>query len=940
MVDSRAPSEDVLVSDASTTVIGDDRPAAWRELELPRGSQVGRYVVLSRLGAGAMGLVVAAYDPELDRKVALKLLHPREDRRAHLGHRRLLAEAQALARLSDPNVVTVHDVGLHEGRVFVAMEFVAGQTLKAWLAAAPRPWPEVLDVMTRAGRGLVAAHARDLVHRDFKPENVMLGDDGRVRVMDFGLAREADTSSHDLDDDLVDVTGSRQRALGQALTQLGALVGTPAYMAPEQLAGGRGGPAADQFSFCTSLWEALYGQRPFVDETLAGLQARILMGQLDKPPAGVSVPRWLRRVVEQGLAVEPAQRWPSMQALVSALEHGRVRARRRRVLAILGLVALTGSGVVGGQRWDEHRRIRACEAEGASIEEVWNDDVAARVHEALTSSGLARAEVTARNVRPWIDAHARTWNEARTEACLATEVRATWDPPTAERARWCLEERRMELEALVTALASKDVRVVDLAVVAAVKLNSNEPCLDAQRLARRSTPPTEEREAVRAIQAELARIDVQIQMGAYEEAITAVRAASASASALGWPPLVAAAQLLEGRALQRAGSFAESEAVLERAYFEAVRAEALEVAVVAAARLTFVVGYDLARLDDGLRWAQHHEALMHWVSDPSGIYELQRLSALSAVYFAAGDFEQVLTLQQRIIPEQERLVGPNHLDLATSFNNLGNAYYRLGKHEDAQPNYERALAIDEATLGAEHPWVADKLGNLGLILQARGKHREALALDERALAIQEATLRPDHPAVATTLNNLAVVHQSLGDYDQAIALQVRALAIWEAALGPQHPDVALCIHNLGVSHGLAGRLDQARALYERALATFEMTVGPDHPDVAMPLRGLATIAIDQGRVDEAVPLAERALRLREGAGLGPDLLAPIRFVLAQALWEQGLDRTRALALARRALVEHRERGEAGAKDAAEAAAWLTEHSPSEATPRAQAPSGP
>src|SRR5690349_17448959 len=218
------PAEAVPTADIRSTRI--KRPKPPQDLREP-GDTVGRFVVLQRLGEGGMGVVYTAYDPELDRKVAIKLLKSAEE-----GHARLLREAQAMARLQHPNVIAVHDVGTLPGnRVFVAMELVAGATLRGWLKAAPRAWREVIAIMRQAGVGLAAAHDAGLVHRDFKPDNVLVGDDGRVRVMDFGLARlgaadpELSSGSHD--------TGP----LSTPLTMAGTVVGTPAYMAPELFKG-------------------------------------------------------------------------------------------------------------------------------------------------------------------------------------------------------------------------------------------------------------------------------------------------------------------------------------------------------------------------------------------------------------------------------------------------------------------------------------------------------------------------------------------------------------------------------------------------------------------------------------------------------------------------------------------------------------------------------
>ncbi|HEX8951700.1 MAG TPA: serine/threonine-protein kinase, partial [Polyangia bacterium] len=348
---------------------------------LARGTAVWRYLLLDPIGQGGMGVVYKAYDPDLDRTIALKLMRAGDIDAGQLRER-LLREAQALARLQHPNVVAVHDVGTFHGDVFIAMELVAGPTLRAWLKAQPRRPREVLDVFLEAGKGLAAAHRAGLVHRDFKPDNVILGDDGRVRVVDFGLAR---TAIHDTVSDgatpapasELEVTSVGRAAsplprpappsapapaapasavgatpslpsgtnlLASPLTHAGAVVGTPRFMAPEQHLGAGADERADQFSFCVSLYHALYGAFPFEGDTTEQMIDRVLAGRVSEPPPGSKVPRWLRQVLLKGLAREADQRYPSVEALLAALAADPSVVRRRRLGIAAALLAVAAVG--------------------------------------------------------------------------------------------------------------------------------------------------------------------------------------------------------------------------------------------------------------------------------------------------------------------------------------------------------------------------------------------------------------------------------------------------------------------------------------------------------------------------------------------------------------------------------------------------------------------
>ena len=329
---------------SSGQVASHDEAPGPESRELAPGTRVGRYIVERRVGGGAMGTVYAAEDPDLDRTVAVKVLRAQRlaDTARSRVRARLLREAQAMARLSHPEVITVYDVGTFGDQLFVAMEYVEGETLRQWRAARHRNYADVLEVYERAGAGLAAAHDAGLVHRDFKPDNVLVGRDGRVRVTDFGLARSVDrTSDGDTSDD---TSGAARAGLATTLTRSGALVGTPAYMAPEQLRGRSADARSDVFSFCVALYEAVYVERPFAGVTVPGLLASIEQGIVRAAPIMTRVPRWLRSVLLVGLRAAPEERFASMRALLDALRSA-PRASRRRSQGAMGLGVATIVGL-------------------------------------------------------------------------------------------------------------------------------------------------------------------------------------------------------------------------------------------------------------------------------------------------------------------------------------------------------------------------------------------------------------------------------------------------------------------------------------------------------------------------------------------------------------------------------------------------------------------
>lgn len=864
-------AETVDALSATAVGSGTAKPVA-SDYKLVRGDLVNRYVVLFELGAGGMGVVYAVHDPELDRKVALKLLHPQLDADADRvmvrdARARLVREAQALAKLNHPHIVAVYDAGEHAGAVWLAMEYVDGETLGAWMRSRRRTWREVLDVLIPTCQGLAAAHKAEIIHRDIKPDNIMLGKDGRIRLMDLGLARVLDR------DDTHGIEGEQTNDLGLGVTRAGAILGTPAYMSPEQFHGQVADERADVFAICATMWEALFGQRPFTGNTVMELAANVVSGVIQpvpRDPMSRRVPRWLRRVCLRGLAVEPDNRFVSADALLLALLRGRRQARiHARLLAAFGVIAVGALGFAI-QQYDVARRTVACEEVATSITDVWNPDVRAEVREGLLSTGLSYAPVTVEKVMPILDTQAQSWSKHRLDVCVAGEIEHTLAPVLVDRAIWCLEERRNVFSALINELTRAGNSTVSKAVIAAASLPTPVTCTEKQVLsAMPPPPPVEVRAEVEVVRTSLSRALAQLAAGHYSSALRITRTALVEAQALNWRPLIAKARQLEGRLLGKQGALPEAEATSLAAYVEAATLSAWGIAADAALDLTDFVGSGQARHTEGSVWAQHAKVAITLAGDSLSLRESLRLTRLANIHFAKGEYEKARALHERALAIKEKSLGSNHPKVAISLHNLALVAWATGSYSEASELYARTLKTSKEVLGPEHPNIATILNNFSGVSLDTGNYREAQHLLRQALDIRENVLGPEHPEVATTLSNLAQSLIGLHEYQQAQDLLTRAFGIWTRVLRQDHPHIAAGLHNLGTLKLATGAYSEAQDLLDQAKKIREKALGSDHPDVATSLDQLARAYLEQGQLAEAKTHFERALTIAKNS-LGPD----------------------------------------------------------------------
>jgi tetratricopeptide (TPR) repeat protein len=933
-------AKDTAKGSGDDTIVGVREDVARLPTMVARGSTLGRYLVLDRLGTGGMGVVFAAYDPQLDRKVAVKVLQATSrSPKATAGRVRLLREAQALAKLSHPNVIPVYDVGTLGDDVFLAMEFIAGCTLRAWVEAkrdaAAFDWRAMLRLYIQAGRGLAAAHAAGIVHRDFKPENVMVDEHARARVLDFGLARPARDTTASSDDEAAESSLPDLR-----LTATGAVMGTPFYMSPEQHRGEAIDERSDQFSFCVALWEALYGQRPFGASSLPELARTVLHGELRDPPRGAGIPPWVRRALERGLATDPDARFASMDALLGELD--RDPGARRRLLALsAGLVGVSTAAVAGVLFVS--RAEPPCRDLGPGLDEVWNDAARESTRAAFVPLTEADGEAMFERTATHLDAYAREWSAERLEACEATRVRSEQSEQVLELRYACLDRGVYQVGALLDLFASADKEVVFQAPALVEQLPAVVDCSDIARL-RSAVPPPSDPDVMAAVQdirRQLAHIEALAQTGHIDQVIAQLGDLLAGAEATGYRPVVGEVLMLRGRMMLFAGDADVADAALERALLigEAIGYDGLIMET-----CLWMASLEATRRNDFARAHRHlarADAVLERMGNPRG-HRANFLLSAARVYSWQHDDEKAAEAYAKYLAAMQE-AGREHESVVIAARGAhGHILDRLGRSAEAEQAIMQALAQGREVLGDNHPEVGAVLIYRARMLKGRGDEEQALAVFAEARGIYEKAFGGSTGNVGAVLNDEALALSALGRFDEALAKLERSAPIIAEAYGEENLQYASSLVNQGevlmdmgrVSDALAkyertieirarrlgkqdaayagalaasadarlelGQTDAAKAAYEEALAVLTRAPPDDPEELAHPEAGLGDVALAAGKLDDAERhYTHAATHLEQVEKPNDRRRARAWFGLARVMAARG-DRDAALSLARQA----------------------------------------
>jgi tetratricopeptide (TPR) repeat protein len=876
------------MSDATLTIATDANAEHALDAEaLEAGTTLGRYRVVEMVGRGGMAVVYRGHDPDLDRSVAIKVIRNERGRPPEPGrHRWMLREARVAAAVVHPNVVEVYDLGVAGDLLYIAMEYLP-RTLDEWITQTRPSWRHVLATFLDAGRGLAAAHDAGILHRDFKPSNVLMSDDGRARVADFGLAvevREVRSVT-----DRAGITAGRHDH--EASPPSGTLqptrsrpwVGTPAYMSPEQFRGDEVDARADQFAFCVALYRSLYGQPPFAGHDAEELRAHVMAGGPRPAPAASPVPRWLWRVLARGMSPARDDRWPSMSALLR-----RLGAYRRRGRTALALAA--GLGALGLVAWGSVGSAPACSGGAPAIEEVWGATRRAEIEATVRTIDTRLGRQTWGRAHASLDGYAAQWLAAFDEVCRAADGA---DPSVFDAQMACLDEQRLELDAQIGAAVRADAGgLLHLADIG-TELRPPSRCANPSYASARTKPPANPRERARLAQLRrrLARVEGRREAGRYREARQGAVEIAAEADALGHAPLVAQTQLELGRIESRLGAPDAAVKALEAAYFAASSSGRERIQLEAAATLVETYARDLSSPQEAERWIRRASATAERQAEPAAGVDVTAARVTMAL--ARGDDPEALLHAQEQLAQAERLVPTDDLRVADAHHALGRVWLRRGEFARAEEELHWALDLREMVLGPDHPFVADSHNALGVLANESGVSGEDVRHYELALAILEEAYGPDHPRLGAVVQNLANA-TIRDDWEASHRYIRRALKLREQIHGEDSPALAGLHIAVGNSY-LGGKLpDDAERHYLRAIELAEADGGSAGP---LPEFELGQVYWMRGDCDRAAESVERALVLAEReTSWSPTARHLKQRTAGQLLWDCGADPERGLAL--------------------------------------------
>lgn len=800
--------------------------------EIQRGTQVSRYLVLDMLGAGGMGRVFTAHDPELDRQVAIKVLFDESTSASSSGANELLREGRALASLRHPNIVSVYDVGWHEGELFIAMEYVEGQTLGAWQRETPRSSADILARYLEAGEALTAAHDAGVVHGDFKPSNVMVEPSGRAVVLDFGLALSMRESPTPADGD-------------QENTRRG--VGTPAYMAPEQHLHERATPASDQFAFCVALYEAFVGQRPFPQKSMLALTQAVLEGTSEDP--GDRMPRWVWREVQRGLQVDPRERHPDMRTLLQRLDPA--PRRRKQVSLALGLAGLaTVIGVATAVSGAE-----PCAQARPQLGGTWDAETRATLEQRFGN------EEAWAGVRTQLDAFSERWLANWTEACEATHVHETQSEALLDRRMACLEADRVAVEIAVTHLRSGERDTLQRAVSSNVFDRDGSGCR-ADALVHRRPPPPEgpARDAYDALRRDA--MDLYVA-AAFENDARAVlqRVEALPLPEDVHPDIAAAVEHTQAEAHYQLGQYEQAREAWMRAA-RAADAAGDDISFVhLASILAFLDASKLDRIDAAAVWVERAHSRAQTVELPDRERLLLALRGATVLRHQGKLLEAAEALQHLL-----DTAGPSSTagQRGTAHHNLGEILFALNRHTDAEDAFRSAIELRTSALGSDHRDVGHSRFYLSRVLIEGGNLDEAAGELERAANIF-AHVEGGGAERVMTEESRAILSAMRGDIPLALRQMKAVLTLARELLEPKDRRHATLHINYGRMLMMAGQLDTAAEEAERGLRMEEEIRGPTHHDLVNGLSLLGEIELNRGNPRAAHEHCERALSLAKTA---------------------------------------------------------------------------